>query len=231
MPTGDKVIQGLLSFVQTNRPYFEVAQALSSVVNLFAWCLAVFLLILALRKSRIESLSLGPFRFRMKQEAVEATASAARSWPETSSGKSVDVPGIRATVERAFAPKTFDNLTGKSILWVDDNPGNNELAVRALRKFPLEIEQVTSTDAALAALDRRSFDLIISDMGRGTDLRAGYGLLKKLRNRGSQTPFFIFSSSDTPEFRREAAEHGAQLSTNDMLELVDNVVKYLGTKS
>jgi CheY-like chemotaxis protein len=223
------VIEGLLSFVQTNKPYFDVAQALSSVANLFAWCLAVLLLILALRKRRVESLSLGPFSFRMKQEAVEATASAARAWPEAS-GKAVDVPGIRATVERAFVPRTFDNLTGKSVLWVDDNPGNNELAVRALRKFPLEIEQTTSTDAALAALDRRPFDLIISDMGRGTNMRAGYELLKELRDRGSQIPYFIFSSSDTPEFRREAAERGAQLSTNDMLELVENVVKYLGTK-
>src|SRR5438876_7743857 len=126
-----------------------MAQAVTSVVNLFAWCVAVFLLILALRKSRIESLSLGPFSFRMKQQAVEATASAARAWPEVS-GKTVDVPGIRATVERGFAPSTFDNLTGKSMLWVDDHPGNNELAVRALRKFALEIEQATSTDAALA---------------------------------------------------------------------------------
>jgi len=176
-----------------------------------------------------ESLSFGPFSFKMKQEAIEATASAARAWPEASGG-AVDVPGIRATVERAFVPTTYDNLTGKSVLWVDDNPGNNELAVRALRKFPLEVEQATSTDAALAALDRRPFNLIISDMGRGTDLRAGYWLLKQLRDRGSQIPFFIFSSSDTPEFRREAAERGAQLSTNDMLELVENIVKYLGTK-
>src|SRR5262249_34483249 len=141
---GCKVIEGLLSFVQTNKPYFDVAQALSSVVNLFAWCFAVFLLLVAIRRNRLESLSVGPFRFRMKQEAVEATASAARSWP-AASHKTVDVPGIRATVERAFVPGTFDNLTGKSVLWVDDNPGNNELAVRALRKFPLEVEQATST--------------------------------------------------------------------------------------
>src|SRR5262249_58961940 len=97
------------------------------------------LLILALRKNRVESLSFGPFSFKMKQEAIEATASAARAWPEASGG-AVDVAGIRATVERAFVPTTYDNLTGKSVLWVDDNPGNNELAVRALRKFPLEVE-------------------------------------------------------------------------------------------
>ena len=68
-------------------------------------------------------------------------------------------------------------------------------------------------------------------MGRGDDMCAGSGLLKLLRDRGSKVPFFIFVGSDTPEFRREAAERGAQLSTNDMLELVGNVVKYLGSTS
>ena len=218
----------VLAFVQSNKPYFDVAQAVSSVVNLLAWCLALALLILALRKNRIESLSVGPFNFRMlKEEAVVATATASRAWQSTT-GEKVDVPRIRATVDRAFTPETLNNLTGKAILWVDDNPANNELAVRALRKFGLDIEQATNTEAAMAAIQRRKFDLVISDMGRGSDMRAGYGLLQLLRESGSKVPFFIFAGSDTPEFRREAGERGAQLSTNDMLELVDNVVKYLG---
>ena len=61
-------------------------------------------------------------------------------------------------------------------------------------------------------------------------MRAGYELLQALRERGNQVPFFIFAGSDRPEFRREAKELGAQLSTNDMLELIDYVVKYLGTE-
>jgi CheY-like chemotaxis protein len=225
------VFEALFHFVQTNKLYFDGVQALSSVVNLFAWCLALVILIVALRKSRIESLSVGPFSFKMRQEAVAATASAARAWQSEMPGKQIDVPRIRATVDRAFAPRTLDNLTGKSVLWVDDNPSNNELAMRALRKFNLDVEQATSTDTALAAMQRRPFDLVISDMGRGADLRAGYGLLKLLRDHGSHVPFFIFAGSDTPEFRREAAERGAQLSTNDMLELIDNVVKYLGAST
>jgi CheY-like chemotaxis protein len=219
----------ILAFVQANKPYFDAAQAISTVVNLFVWCLAVVLLILALRKNRIESLSLGPFNFRMlKEEAIVATATATRAW-QSATGEKVDVPRIRATVDRAFTPETLNNLAGKAILWADDNPANNELAVRALRKFGLDIEQATSTEAAMAAFQRRKFDLVISDMGRGSDMRAGYGLLQLLRDGGSKVPFFIFAGSDTPEFRREAAERGAQLSTNDMLELVDNVVKHLGT--
>jgi CheY-like chemotaxis protein len=221
-------MEGVFSFVQAHRPYFELAQAFSSVLNLFAWLLAVLLLVIALRKSRIESLSVGPFSFRMmKEEAIVATATASRAWQSPSEEK-VDVPRIRAMVDRVFTPETLNNLTGKPILWVDDNPTNNELAVRALRKFGLDIEQVTSTEAAMASLQRRKFDLVISDMARGDDMRAGYSLLKLLRDGGSKVPFFIFAGSDTPEYRREATKRGAQLSTNDMLELVDHVVNYLG---
>lgn len=218
----------LLSFVQANKPYFDMAQAVSSVFNLLAWCLALVLLIVALRKNRIESLTFGPFSVRMlKEEALVATATATRAW-QSGTGAKVDLPRIRATVDRAFRPEALNSLTGKAILWVDDIPTNNELAVRALRKFGLDIEQTTSTDAAMIAFHRRKFDLVISDMGRGSDMRAGYGLLRLIRHGGSKVPFFIFAGSDTPEFRREAAERGAQLSTNDMIELVDNVVKFLG---
>ena len=222
------MMQALIHFIQANKPYFDVAQALSSVVNLIAWCLALILLVAALRRGRVESITFGPIGVRI-QEAVQATASAARAW-KSGDQKAVDVPRIRATISRAFEPKILDNMTGKSILWVDDNPANNELAVRALRKFNLEIVQVTSTEAALAELESRVFHLVISDMGRGMDMRAGYELLHLIRESGNEVPFFIFAGSDTPEFRREAAVRGAQLSTNDMLELVDNVVKYLGEK-
>jgi hypothetical protein len=95
------------SFRHTNP--FEVAQAFSSVVNLFAWLLALLLLVIALRKSRIESLSVGPFSFRiMKEEAIVATATASRGWQSTS-GEKVDVPRIRATVDRVFTPETLNN--------------------------------------------------------------------------------------------------------------------------
>ena len=40
------------------------------------------------------------------------------------------------------------------------------------------------------------------DMGRGRDMRAGYALLKAIREQGNRVPFFIFAGSDEPEFRR-----------------------------
>jgi CheY-like chemotaxis protein len=211
-----------------HKPYFDAAHAMSSVVNLFGWMIGGIFLTLAWRRNAIKTVTVGPLSFRMQEAAVEAAASAARDWQAKTPGQKVDVPRIRATVQRAFSPEIADQLIGKSILWVDDNPQNNTLAVRALTKLQLEIEQVTSTSLGLEAMQRRHFDLVISDMGRGDNMRAGYDLLAAIREQGNRLPFLIFAGTDTPEHRREAAERGAQLSTNDMLELIDAVVGHLG---
>jgi CheY-like chemotaxis protein len=221
-------MEAVINFIQSHKPYFDAAYALGSVVNLLVWCLGIIVLGIAWRRKNISSISLGPINFQMQEAAVEAAATAERQWQAKTAGQKVDVHRIRATVAAAFMPEVADNLTGKSVLWVDDNPANNELAVRALRKLRLDVEQTTSTELALEAMQRRHFDLVISDMGRGSDMRAGYGLLHAIRDRGIKVPFVIFAGSDRPEFRREAAEHGAQLSTNDMLELIEYIIAHLG---
>ncbi len=221
-------MEEVLIFVQTHKLYVDAAHALSSIVNLLGWCLGSLLLFRAWRRNAIRSVSVGPINFQMQEAAVEAAAVAARDWQAKMPKQKIDVPRIRATVGRAFAPKTADILIGKSILWVDDNPSNNKLAVRALKKLQLDIEQATSTESGLDAMQRRHFDLVISDMGRGADMRAGYNFLKAIRDQGNQVPFLIFAGSDSPAFRREASELGAQLSTNDMLVLIDHVVDHLG---
>ena len=218
----------LLDFVQSNKAYVDLAHAASAVVNLLGWLIGGILLSIAWRRNAIRTVAVGPIHFQMQEAAVEATASAARHWKTTTPSQSVDTTRIRETVAQAFTPETAQKLAGKSVLWVDDNPSNNRLVVRALKRMQLDVEQVTSTEFGLAALAQHPFDLVISDMGRGDNLRAGYDLLKAIRDSGSTVPFLIFSSQDTPAYRREAEQHGAQLSTNDMLELMDNIIKHLG---
>jgi CheY-like chemotaxis protein len=221
-------MQSIVDFIQANKPYFEAAHIISSIVNILGWGLGAVLLTIAWRRNSIRSFTVGPVNFQLQQAAVEATAVAARDWQAKAPGAPVDVARIRATVGKAFAPDVADNLIGKAILWVDDNPSNNWLAVRALGKLQLDVVQETSTERGLEALRQRHFDLVISDMGRGTEMRAGYDLLKAIRDQGSAVPFLIFAGDDKPEYRREAAERGAQLSTNDMLELVQAVIEHLG---
>jgi CheY-like chemotaxis protein len=84
-----------------------------------------------------------------------------------------------------------------------------------------------STKDALEILGKERFAAIISDMGRTEGPREGYVLLDALRTRGDQTPFFIYSASNAPQHKREAAGRGAQGSTNVAKELYDMVIQVL----
>ena len=223
-------METIVAFIQSNKPYIDAAHALSSAINIVGWLLGAVLLWIAWRRNSIKSFQVGPVNFQMEEAAVEATATAARDWQAKAPMQTFDLGRIRETVGRAFRPAVLDNLTGRSVLWVDDRPANNALAVRALRKFHLDVEEVTSTEAALEVMQRRHFDLVISDMGRGDNKRAGYVLLGEMRRKGSMAPFLIFSSSDRPEFRQEAMDRGAQLSTNSIVELLDYIIRDLGER-
>lgn len=220
-------MEAVVAFVESYRTYFDAAQAISAVVSIVGWCLGGIILWVAWRRNAVRSVTLGPFGFEI-QDAVTATATAARDWQSQSPLQKIDLRKIKTTITRAFQPGTIERMVGKSVLWVDDNPKNNMLAMRALKKLRLDMVQATTTEEALALMERRHFDLIISDMGRGANMKAGYELLEAIRRTGNPVPFFIFAGSDTRKFRQEAAARGAQLSTNDMIELVDNVIDHLG---
>lgn len=111
------------------------------------------------------------------------------------------------------------------ILWVDDHPENNIHERNALEAMGLVFTLTLSTDEALDLLTVRQFAAIISDMGRKEGSSEGYVLLKKLRDNGDQTPFFIYSSGNSREHKQEARTRGAQGSTNDAQELFTMVMR------
>jgi CheY-like chemotaxis protein len=116
----------------------------------------------------------------------------------------------------------------KLVLWVDDRPDNNFYEREALKRYGLEFILATSTDEALKILSNRKFDVIISDMGRPPDSRAGHTLLKAVRSKGDDTPYFIYAGSRAREHVAEAERRGAQGSTNRPDELFRMVVSAAG---
>jgi CheY-like chemotaxis protein len=116
----------------------------------------------------------------------------------------------------------------RHVLWVDDRPDNNFYEREALQRYGIEFEVATSTEMALKILSRSNFDVIISDMGRPPDSRAGYTLLSAVRGKGDNTPFFIYAGSRAPEHRSEAARRGAQGTTNLADELINMVLSAVG---
>jgi DNA-binding NtrC family response regulator len=114
-------------------------------------------------------------------------------------------------------------------MWVDDRPESNVYERQAFESQGVQFSLALSTDEAIESLKSNKYAAIISDMGRKEGPQEGYVLLKKLRNAGDMTPFFIYAGSNAPEHKRMAKQKGAQGSTNRAQELFRLVMNAIET--
>lgn len=112
-----------------------------------------------------------------------------------------------------------------TLLWVDDYPENNESERGKLEESGFLITLSLSTSDALERLSQETFDVIISDMGRGTERRAGLHLLEAIRRLGNTTPLIIYASHKALRYRSEAIRKGAFEITSGASELIELVQK------
>ncbi|MBN9102321.1 MAG: response regulator [Pseudonocardia sp.] len=114
------------------------------------------------------------------------------------------------------------------LLWVDDQPSNNRYETSAIESMGMLVDLSTSTEDAQRKLGRRGvYDVVLSDMGRHDDPRAGYTLLDWMRRRNDDTPFIIYSSSNSTDHFNEAVAHGAVGSTSRPQDLIDMILRSL----
>jgi CheY-like chemotaxis protein len=123
---------------------------------------------------------------------------------------------VRSTVTLASLPQ----YARKRILWVDDHPEHNIYEAQLFKSLGMVVETVLSTRGALERLSEGKYDVVISNMLRGTETTAGYKLLKSMQARKIETPLIIYSASANPTFRAEAIEMGAKGETNDPTDLL-----------
>ena len=163
---------------------------------------------------------------RSREAAAALGAAVARHGPEDAdgTGPAADPREIAAALPSSRQQR---RLQGSRVLWVDDRPRNNVFERQALEALGIDTDISTSTEDARQVLSRRSYDLVISDMSRPPDDRAGYTLLDSLREAGNNIPFVIYAGSQSPEQVREARRHGAIGYTNHPQELVEMVTEAL----
>lgn len=167
---------------------------------------------------------------KRRMEVTDALVAARLSRPDANASPETtakDVAAIGHVVVERATPDVIRKTRHATLLWVDDHPDNNRYERQALEAMGISITLSTSTEDALEKLKTRNFDVIISDMGRPLDPRAGYTLLDKLRASGNRTPFIIYASSRAPQHRTEAKEHGAIDCTNRPDELFELVLHSL----
>ena len=122
-------------------------------------------------------------------------------------------------------------LSGRSILWVDDNPLNNVYEESIFKQLGATIKHATSTGQALHYLVPDTYDLIISDVHRDENGRsnptAGYELLDDIRRQRIQVPF-VFYISSVARVNSEKAKlaRGVVASPSKLQDLVLDILQH-----
>ena len=138
-----------------------------------------------------------------------------------------EVVGIANQIATAKTLFETNAETPNTILWVDDNPDNNIYERQALSLIGFKFDLALSTNEAIKLLNKKKYVAIISDMGRVEGPKEGYTLLKEVRDKDKNIPFFIYAGSNLPEHTKEALKRGAQGSTNHSSELIDLITTHL----
>jgi CheY-like chemotaxis protein len=191
---------------------------LISLLQVILWPLIILSILLYLRgplKKFLDNLN----EFTFKFGSVEATARrqlqvgialGAANVEQKVDSKASTEQEIARLVNQLVTPQTSRQLEGTIAIWVDDKPLNNTYQRNALEALGIRFAICTSTEDALKELRSKRFDLIISDMGRPSDSRAGYTLLEEVKKMNIAAPFIIYArGGNQPGNKEEARKRGA----------------------
>lgn len=108
----------------------------------------------------------------------------------------------------------FQNLKVRSLLWVEDTPENSALIISQMEKRKINIRIARSTEQAMSELQSKTFDLVITDMGRlekGDFFKnptAGLELLRQIDQLDKPVPVLVYTSRQG-QVRDEVLKLGA----------------------
>lgn len=118
------------------------------------------------------------------------------------------------------------------VLWVDDNPANNETERRLLRKDSIVFDNVVSTAEAIEQLKHESYDLVITDLGRRQSSdgssTAGASFIDQAALRDGGPPVIVYASAWGLRHEGDLRQRGAHVVTADRAELLESVRRLLG---
>lgn len=103
------------------------------------------------------------------------------------------------------ASELRDRLADFRVLWVDDEPRNNLLERRFLRRAGATVVNALSTEDALIELRRDDFDVVVTDFRRGERVDAGPDLAARAFEEGHRQPVLAYVGRADPS--RPAPQH------------------------
>jgi CheY-like chemotaxis protein len=116
-------------------------------------------------------------------------------------------------------------ITGSNVLLVNDIPLEMQYVIRMLESLNISVTIATDTSQALSLLSAQSFDLVISDMRRGTVPDEGLRLLQTMRENGLYRPVIFTVGQFEPERGTPPYAFGITNRIDEMLNLTFDVLE------
>jgi CheY-like chemotaxis protein len=121
-------------------------------------------------------------------------------------------------------PQAHRDLAGLRLLWLDDNPENNEFMIEHLVTRGAVVYAATTGEHALQLLARVRLNVLVTDINRyGSNV--GFADLRALRDAGFAGPALFFTSRLTEENRTRAKDAGAEGIVSSTDEIRDWLVR------
>jgi CheY-like chemotaxis protein len=118
------------------------------------------------------------------------------------------VHGKSETEELSNLDAKLAALTGKKVLYIEDNPINRLLMTNILSKFPgIEIKCAENGEEGLRMMNAFNPDVLLLDMHL-PDM-SGKDILQRVKNEGSSIPVIAVSADAMPETTHEVMALGA----------------------
>jgi len=144
------------------------------------------------------------------QVAAAVGAATARKLPEDVSPEDFasETSVAARRVAHLITPNLLQATSERRVLWVDDHHTRNSFERGAMEALGFRIRLARSTEEAFRTVQEEQFDVIISNMNRPSERRAGLTLLDRLRSHGFNTPYIIYSAPVAPEQQAEVWKRG-----------------------
>ena len=155
-------------------------------------------------------------------------------WFAQRSASALGGPGLGEQIDALVAevPRLASRPRGVArVLWVDDEPANNEVERSLLRGDGIVFDNVVSTAEAIAQLQLSSYDLVITDLGRRASDRsrdAGRDLLTDPVIADGGPPVVVYAGRGAVRRAAELTGLGAFGVSRDRGHLLELVRQALG---
>jgi CheY-like chemotaxis protein len=130
---------------------------------------------------------------------------------------------LQPALRRAMAARAA--VRGARILWIDDHPEWIEWETEMLDRLEMDVTTTSDTGSALELLAAEPFDLILSDIARGSRDDEGVAALPALRAVAPHTPVIFYVGRVRQQRGRPAGSDGITDQPDELLHLVLDVLE------